>query len=142
MGGAPFKLRDERALVSVEGQADYYAYRSCLARIFKKLPASGLISPVNAFTDSLCKKTFTKFDDLVFCTRAFQVLEIERMYLAYLSKGVSESALLTTAYDKPDLTNVTQVETKEDFYPSGQCRLDTMMAGLLQKPRPRCWFLP
>lgn len=28
------------------------------------------------------------------------------------------------------------------FYPSSQCRLDTMMAGLFEKERLRCWYLP
>jgi hypothetical protein len=135
LAGAPFKLRNEKALVSVEGQADYYAYRFCLARIFKRLPPSKPVLPVSAFTDSLCKKTFKTSDELFFCTRAFQVLEVERMYLSYLSQN-----LVTTSYNKLDLSKVEFVDTSEDFYPGDQCRLDTMMAGLLQKSRPACWF--
>lgn len=135
IAGAPFKDRDEEAKVSVEGQADYYAYRSCLARIFKRIPNAQPIKPVNAVTDALCKKTFSKTEDLTFCARAFQVLEVERAYLKYLSEG-----LVDTAYDKPDQTVVLETNLKDDFYPGDQCRLDTMIAGILQKPRPACWF--
>ena len=135
IAGAPFKNRAEEAQVAVEGQADYFAYRYCLARIFKRLPIMVPVKPVSAFTDSLCKKNYSKPEDLSFCTRAFQTLEVERMYLKYLSKG-----LVNTVYDKPDQSVVSETSVEDTFYPADQCRLDTMMAGVLQKPRPACWF--
>lgn len=135
LAGAPFKLRNEKELVSVEGQADYYAYRVCLERIFKRLPQAVPLAPVSALTNQLCLEKYSAPSDLAFCTRAFHVLEVERRYLKWNSETQVETSYLT-----PDLNRVDQVETSETYYPPEQCRLDTMVAGVLKKPRPACWF--
>lgn len=135
IGGKPFKNYEfEDTDVSVEGQADYFAFRYCLARIFKRLPPAQPIKPVNAYTDSLCKAVPTA--SYTFCTRAFQTLESERTFFK-LNPADPDSE-----YDKHDPLVVTKIEKDPYHYPSSQCRLDTMMNGILGKERPRCWYVP
>ncbi len=132
-GGAPFKRRDERAQVSTEGQSDYFAYRYCLPRVLEKLPAQQPVKPVNAHTDQLCQSAYPDESGYQYCTRAFQILEVEKMYFKKTTGQEPQ-------YETPDTTVVDEVELEETFYPSPQCRLDTMMAGILKQPRPACWF--
>lgn len=60
-----------------------------------------------------------------------------------------ESALaLTTIYadvsmslpPRLDICDERKVERTNYGYPSVQCRLDTLVAGWFEKPRPQCWF--
>jgi hypothetical protein len=134
IGGNPYKLDpyDKDGRVSVEGQADDYAFRYCLKRVFKFLPPTQVVRPLNSLTEGLCKKRPAA--DYQFCTRAFQTLESERRFFR-LSPTEPE-----TYYDRPDLSKVEVVNQDMEFYPSTQCRLDTMMNGILGQPRPTCWF--
>lgn len=135
IGGGPYKNYEfEDTDVSVEGQADYFAFRYCLARIFKRLPPTGPVKPLSDYTDSLCKnRPVTSY---AFCTRAFQTLESERTFFKLNPDDPNSS------YDQHDPTTVASVEKDPYFYPSTQCRLDTMMNGILEKERPRCWYAP
>lgn len=134
IGGAPYKLYDNEETISVEGQSDYFAFRSCLPRMFKRLPAKTSVKPVNAYTDQQCKKLPTTSYD--FCTRAFQTLESERLFFRLNLEDPN------TEYDKHDPSVSTSINQDPYFYPSSQCRLDTMMNGILGLERPRCWFVP
>lgn len=135
IGGGPYKAYEyEKTDVSVEGQADYFAFRYCLPRIFKRLPPAAPVKPLNATTDSKCK-TLPKAS-YEFCTRAFQTLESERIFFRLHPTDPDSE------YDKHDPTVVTAIEKDPFHYPSTQCRLDTMMNGILGKERPRCWFAP
>lgn len=135
IAGEPYKYNEyEKTDVSVEGQADYFAFRYCLPRIFKRLPATNPVKPVSAYTDSLCRTIpATSYE---FCTRAFETLETERTFFKLNPKDPN------TTYDKPDSSVVDSIETDPYYYPSSQCRIDTMMNGLLGKERPRCWYKP
>lgn len=134
IGGAPSKDNGERWTSSTEGQSDYFAYRSCLKRIFKHYAGEAkTLKPVSAYTDQLCKSEYSAKEDLAFCTRAFHSLEIEKQYFKYHS-GTE------TNYETPDKTVVSATDLHAEFYPSPQCRLDTMIAGVLAKPRPACWY--
>jgi hypothetical protein len=135
IGGPPYKDYDEvETDVSVEGQADYFAYRYCLERIFRRLPPDTKIKPVNEFTDKQCKTL--PASSYAFCTRAFQSLESERIFFR-LNPNDPDSD-----YDAHDTSTVNAVNPDPYHYPSSQCRLDTMMNGILRKERPRCWFAP
>lgn len=135
IGGPPYKAyKDEDTDVSVEGQADYFAFRYCLPRIFKRLKPNAEVKSVNAHTDSLCKHIPQARYSL--CTRVFQALEVERTFFRLNKEDP------TTNYSTPDSSISTEVNKDPYFYPSSQCRLDTMMAGLFEKERPRCWYLP
>lgn len=135
IGGEPYeKFEYEETDVSVEGQADYFAFRYCLARIFKRLPPVGPVKPLNAYTDSVCKTLpSTSYE---FCTRAFQTLESERTFFKLNPEDPNSE------YDKHDASIASHVVHDPYHYPSSQCRLDTMMNGILGKDRPRCWYAP
>jgi len=56
---------------------------------------------------------------------------------------------LTTLYAKQIMQPAPQLDTPDQTrvprtfygYPSPQCRLDTMLAGLSESPRPSCWYV-
>jgi hypothetical protein len=136
VGGAPYKDQGSKDVppVSVEGQADYYAFRVCLRKVFQFLPPAAPVKPLNSWTDSLCRSGSAA--DYQFCTRAFQTLESERIFFR-LSPTEPD-----TFYDRPDLSVAHEVNLDMEYYPSTQCRLDTMINGILQRPRPACWLKP
>ena len=132
IGGAPYKVNDfENTQVSVEGQADYFAYRYCVPRIFKRLNPAAPVKPVNDYTDKQCRSLPPASYNQ--CTRAFQSLESERLFFRLNPDDPN------TEYDHRDSTVVKTVDTNPYFYPTSQCRLDTMMNGILGKERPSCW---
>ncbi len=134
IGGEPFKNNGERWTSSTEGQSDYFAYRFCLKRIFKHFAGEAkTLKPLSAYTDQLCKGVYSQKEDLEFCTRAFHSLEVERAYLRHHSNT-------ETNFEIPDKSVVSETDLHPEFYPSPQCRLDTMIAGVLAKPRPACWY--
>lgn len=136
IGGAPMKEKSDGIPSSTEGQADYFAARHCLRRIFKHLAPSAPIQAPSAYTASLCEGQFQTAQDLINCHRGFQVLEVQRIFL----KGIPGGA--DTFYETPDTTVVQAIDASPTYYPAPQCRLDTMIAGILQRERPRCWWAP
>ena len=137
IGGAPYKDKGDNSKVSAEGQSDYYAARSCIKRIFRRLPPQEPVAAPDPYSASLCDDRFNKVDDRELCYRGFQVLEVERIFLRTQITDGSD-----TYFDTPDTTVVSKVNMAPDFYPNPQCRLDTMIAGLLENDRPRCWWAP
>lgn len=135
IGGAPLKLKKEPEPISAEGQSDYFAYRYCLERMFKRIPAKVAVVPVSPFVEKVCRLNSVGLDGLEFCYRGFQTLEVERMMF-------KQSQNKETSYETPDTSLVSAVNQSETYYPSAQCRIDTMMAGLLKQERPRCWWAP
>ena len=134
IGGAPYKNTTDSYLVSVEGQADYYAASVCLKRILKHIAPKKAPSALDGFVDGKCRKYFKTVTDIKNCFRSFETLENERIFFQIEENGRE------TFYDRPDMNVVSQVNTKADFYPNSQCRLDTMVNGVLGEKRPRCWF--
>ncbi len=134
IGGAPYKDSTGSYVVSTEGQADYYATSICLRRILKHIPPKKAPTVVDGFVDGKCRRHFKNEDDLKTCYRSFETLENERTFFRIEVNGKE------TFYDRPDLSVVSRVNTKADFYPDSQCRLDTMVNGVLRIERPRCWF--
>lgn len=132
IAGAPFKAGEDLPR-SVEGQADYFAYGTCLRRTLKRIPSRLPLLPINSYTDGLCKNAYKDREGYDFCTRAFQILEVERIYFKQESLGEFN-------YNTPDSSVAPETNLEGAFYPSAQCRIDTMMAGILKRPRPACWF--
>lgn len=136
IGGAPFKDKTESYLVSTEGQADYYATKVCLRRILKHLPIKKNPIAIDGFVDMKCRQHSKTSADLQMCLRSFETLENERLFFRIEEDGKE------TFYDRPDLSVATKINTAPDFYPDSQCRLDTMVNGVLGLERPRCWYRP
>lgn len=135
VGGEPLKQKRDLEPISTEGQSDYYAYRFCLERMFKRIPARAPVVAVSPYVASLCQAQSADAQALQFCYRGFQTLEIERMLF-------KQSQNVETSYETPDTSVVSEVNHSETFYPSAQCRIDTMVAGLLKQERPLCWWAP
>lgn len=138
IGGYPMKNKDPLDYpASTEGQSDYYAARHCIKRIFKVLPESAPVLAPTPYTEELCLKHFNTDEDIYLCHRGFQTLEVEKIFLrTQVQEGQDVD------YDTPDTSVVTKMDLSPTFYPSAQCRLDTMVAGILEQERPRCWWAP
>lgn len=135
IGGKPLKKKNEPEPISAEGQSDYFATRYCIERIYKRIAPAKEILPVSEFVQNLCRTNARSADEMTFCLRAFQALEVERLFF-------KESQGKETSYEVKDPTVVTEVNHEQTFYPSAQCRIDTMVAGVLKQERPRCWWAP
>lgn len=123
IGGAPFK---DGTKTSVEGQADYFATRDCLSKVLANqffFQEVAPMDPLNICTTELCRHIFAGIQS----------------ELAVINDNNPEQA---AQFGQTDATIVNAVNTNPWFYPSNQCRLDTMIAGALQKERPRCWWAP
>lgn len=136
LGGEPFKdLPHEKFPISVEGQADDYAYRVCLPRIFKVLGGSTqTVTQARANTIQKICATTTQ-DRAGYCFRAMQAIETERIFLA-----LNNPEDPNTDIDRRSLDTATETILKPDYYPSSQCRIDTMINAILNRSRPACWY--
>jgi hypothetical protein len=136
IGGAPYKLGKDHN-VSIEPQADYFSTQSCLRRVFALMPGPTMAEPLSPWVEQHCAGKYSDASGLQWCYRAFQALESERNYFR-----LARSTHAETSYETPDPTVVDYVNLNPEYYPSAQCRLDTLAAGTLGEPRPRCWFAP
>ncbi len=134
IGGDPKKDCGEKSCASVEGQADYFAAKFCIKRILKHLPVKSAL-PLNSYLEKKCLQHFKTKAELEMCHRSFRVLENERLFFR-----TQEGIATETFYDRPDRSVTDQVNHSPYFYPEAQCRLDTMMNGLLGLERPACWW--
>lgn len=137
IGGMPLKDSGEKVRASVEGQADYFAARFCIKRMLKYFPVKTPVTPLDHFVEVSCKENYKTQIDREICFRAFGVLEMERLYFRTQPEEETE-----TWYDRPDLSVTNEINLDPYFYPSPQCRLDTMVNGILGKERPLCWWKP
>ena len=123
-GGAPLRYDDDGVKISLEGQADYYSTAQCLRKILPLIPTrqSAPPDPYGACQDDICR-------------RIFVAIETQRDYFAANAENPQQ-----TNYYTPSTEVVDSINYEPFFYPSAQCRLDTLVAGALQRPRPACWY--
>ncbi len=119
-GGRPWG--EDFNKLSVEGQADYWAASECFRKILPGLS----VRQASASSMTLCKSESM-------CARSVDA------FLALTAQFADNRSLPHPKLETPDET---VVSTLQFTHPSPQCRLDTMMAGLRNLPRPLCWFLP
>jgi len=145
--------------LSVEGQADYWAAQVCLPRLFKTEFAENLFpAPVDSIYYRKCETKYSSELDRQACARTLRggvqfqqaLFEAIRPSLESIKAKPSErrnteevrwlqkydashTPLLTT----PDLNIIER--TRYD-HPAHQCRVDTLLAGVLGEPRPACWY--
>ena len=138
LAGPPYKDGfPGEAEISIEAMADDYAVRVCFPRMAKRIPAPSFVRAVeNAeFVTKECETRFHDTDSRQYCRRVFAALEFERHYYR-----TSPDILEETSFEAKDPSVVTKIETKADYYPHSQCRIDTMVAALFNERRPRCWW--
>ncbi|MFP5520087.1 MAG: hypothetical protein ACLGGX_09300, partial [Bdellovibrionia bacterium] len=133
IGGAPHKLRepDQFGEVSTEAQSDYWGYGQCLPRMFKRIPPQKSPQAATPQIDRICQRRSGPVVDINTCYRFFDVMEIERDYFAnhIVHRGLTD-------FETPDRTIADRVNLEPDYYPSLQCRIDTMIEAFFQNPRP------
>jgi hypothetical protein len=123
LGGAPFKTNGK----SQEGQADFYSTNICLPTLFKYLYDSSH-HQTEASIIKLCEDSL----DANFCYRAMKALESNIFFFEYLG--------YLTSFETRSQETATTLNYSDTYYPSAQCRLDTLVNGILNKKRPPCWF--
>ena len=130
IGGGPKKDPYMAAVESsVEGQSDYYATATCLEVVLKYLkPMRELGS--DPYYELVCEAQSARSKDI--CMRMFTALE-------------SDIALFASTGDQTSVEDFSTVEMEEinfrpSYYPDAQCRIDTMIHGILKLERPKCWF--
>ncbi|RLA65892.1 MAG: hypothetical protein DRQ88_04075 [Epsilonproteobacteria bacterium] len=137
LGGSPKRHDDEGNLTwsSVEGQADFFAPK-CLINFLKTNPE---FDGTEVFLDSTpipenllleCESTYNRGLCLRFFKASIDLIKVFR----YNEHHKDESL---PSFNTPDPT---VVNTLWEKHPNLQCRLDTYVAAILDRPRPKCWF--
>ena len=111
----------------VEGESDYFATSECIHEL---LP-------------HLSEKPFQlKADEKSICQNAQNQQKCERILNGILSykKVLESSPIQNLSLFKKAPEVARSIDTDDRFYPTPQCRLDTLLAGLQEKARPVCWF--
>jgi hypothetical protein len=128
LGGAPTSSLTDYEWGSSEGQADYFAAGKCLKRYYESLYQRLSIQlPKNEWIYNEILVTAQEMSDF------FNYEATTKMELSSIGNK--------------DLTEV--LESIRNGYPTNQCRIDTIVAGVLcenwpcltgKGMRPRCWF--
>jgi len=137
-GGQPFI--HEYLPLSVEGQADYFAARDCMKRYVKKFQTNS--TPSNTAV-STCKKVYSNSKSIRIC--ALSLTAGEKFIKSQYAKSADHVSLLNRD------SSIANATIGFFNYPSQQCRLDTIVAGVLCNPgtdcsqrqlasRPPCWY--
>ncbi len=124
LGGYPFKSNGS----SMEPQADYWATKECLALTFKYI--SEVKSDIDYYAKILCDMFSV---DQKLCYRMMTAIAPEN---DFFEQSENESV----RYD--DFAREHAVDLNDDplYYPSAQCRFDSMIHGILDLERPLCWY--
>ncbi len=125
IGGGPYKESGS----TQEGQADYYATKICLPIVFKYLPQMREIS-FHPTYEKLCAKQDEH--DSATCLRLMTAMEADQAF--FKSQGQE------TSFDHFSTHIQTEINNSPSFYPDAQCRMDTMINGILGLERPVCWY--
>lgn len=126
LGGEPFKESGSTA----EGQADYFATKTCLPLFFKYYTAQTNIVGDIEYIEDLCSREDQR-DDRDYCVRSMNAL-----------KGDIEFFRMTgeeSFYDQASPFIEDEFNHGSTYYPTAQCRIDIMIHGILNLERPRCF---
>jgi len=136
LGGAPVK--SDMPWMSSEGQADFFSASTCLRQVWAKENNLAVVQnlDVTDFLKEQCSQAHVPEADSALCIRiaiaGFSFVEFNRVEHGY----PSETSPVNFETPAPNLVG------RALTYPRAQCRLDTFLAGALQKNRPLCWYLP
>lgn len=126
VGGNPRKVS---SLSSTEGQADYFATKECLPIAMKFLKARSVFQTKQSYS-AICSSQSKHETEL--CFR--MVFSLESEIAVFRSSG---GVVDLNSYS----TNVAEeLNLSPSYYPKAQCRLDTMINGILGIERPECWY--
>lgn len=126
---------DLNGQTSPEGEADYQSLK-LLHRLVKRMP-SLLNDPLNSKKLQIAQSFVEK------ATRIKNKAQIE-----YIAKLITAAQLNIERFSSshkaisPEKRDPKQVKKTIEDYPSDQSRLDSAVAGILNRPRPRSWWSP
>lgn len=133
-GGSPKQFRgrsDLRSWSSAEGQADYFASKECLPKVFSHLASSGAHD--NLIADPNDQKEVDKICGDRTCSKVLLAGLSATKVFSTLKPWWKTPSFQTPNRSKVGVTNL--------GHPEPQCRLDTVVLGALRSPRPECWFV-
>ena len=125
IGGAPLKVTG----TSSEGQSDYFATKECLKIAFKFLKANPSETIQDNYVTNFCK---TNAKDIKYCLRAFGALRSDIYFFETLGEFAS--------FDNYSPNRAIIFNNEATYYPDAQCRIDTMIHGIIGLERPICWY--
>lgn len=128
-GGRPERMGSE-GMLSLEGQADYFATHTCFRRYAAFRPSRLENVPVRI--QQTCANSFSTTDESAICERTLVALTVTAKYLDERQSSLHPSDIFTPSADVVGSTLL--------GYPSAQCRVDTYMRGALLQERPACWY--
>ncbi len=148
IGGSPYKFDppSDRAWVSVEGQADYFATHQCLKKLYENEDNRSFVleNEILPVMNQACG-----IDDL--CLRNSFISNKVGNFISSLGQGRRGRRGKKPDINEPDQSIVRQITVQ---HPAPQCRLDTLFQGslcyssracpytgeLFSGARPLCWF--
>jgi hypothetical protein len=120
LGGYPFYAHEPTEWAAAEGQADYWSTQACAKRLWRNdLTINETFSNVR---DSGCELIYTLSADINLCKRIYRATEIQAELNGKISKGRPPSI------QRRDTSIVKDLLVS---HPNGQCRVDSMLMGLL-----------
>lgn len=123
MGGEPASYD-----ISFEGQADYYATADCMERVVEGW---------------IWQESHQSPEAIDFCAASAAA---DSHCLSIVVGALQLAAVYAEPQNKPfpqiKTPDTKMVSATLQAHPEPQCRLDTSLAGYLEKDRPRCWYAP
>lgn len=149
LGGYPFSrgaVWDGTPYGSVEGQADYWSAKTC-----HKILSSEFLLPrdpeANAAITMKCEKSATSSNttqDITQCRKSLWGYYRTLKYLGDLDPEDRDSVTDFSGFEYHMNISPADYEGKilDGPHPTQECRIQTLIAGSLNQPRPKCWFNP
>lgn len=125
-------------LISPEAEADYFAGAVCLKKLFRAYPMQNLQIP-DPVVGMKCLSVYKKSEDRKLCERI--AMSGLTFFTALRTSLLKTKAIIPadTFYAQPDFS---KKETRYfDFYPSLQCRTETIAAGAYCNTSENLWSL-
>ena len=114
-----------------EGEADYFATKDCLGKLWNKYPD---LTPTSSLTAN----------DYAALSKRISLDPKESHYQFILRAAAASIEVLRKMDKKPSLNftdrDPSRVSNTLPHYPSTKCRLETYVAGFAGEARPKCWY--
>lgn len=118
---------------SVEEEADYYATNECMWRYVESIGARHVMLHTNRLSVQQCEQNYgNDGKEFLGCMRIMSGIIAMQNY--FNSTSSRNNPVSIYSYD-PIVVNKTV-----EKYASDQCRIDTMVAGLFNRARPKCYY--
>jgi hypothetical protein len=147
------------SMLSAEGQADYWAAQVCMPRLFKtQFSENNYPAPAHSIEYLFCETHFVSELERQACARTLRGgLEFHQALFTAIAPQLQKLATQPIEdlrphdlrwfkkYNAPHPPLLTTPDSRKASFtrldhPAHQCRVDTVLAGVLHQPRPACWY--